>query len=172
MLISKRLQKIISMAMERQKVIERLMSKGENLDDGFICHMCKVILWFGKDESWYETLASDIRKLGELTLKPNAKKIPREMFIKYLFDIHCENKTDFQRTLLLVKAEFEDEIGSNGFKYPKAREWNIDKVWNQFLGFRNEILDRLEEKDPIKMVLSLKRNELKKLCEKYFKNIS
>ena len=64
MLVSKRLQKIISMAMERQKVIERLMSKGENLDDGFICHMCKVILWFGKNESWYETLASDIRKLA------------------------------------------------------------------------------------------------------------
>lgn len=168
---SERMQQILSMALDRKRAIEKLESQGESLIDGFICHLCKVILWYNLEDSWYNTLGKEIRHLSEIRMKPNNSKISRDMFIEYLFDPHCETKEEFGNTLLMVQAEFEDEIGSNGFQYPKVRTYNLDKVWKGFLGFREEILNRIEEKDSLKMIQSLKKDEIKKLCEKFFKKV-
>ena len=168
---SERMQEILSMSVSQSLAVDRIKAQGLNLTDGFICHMCKIILWFDIEDSWYSTLGKTIRNLAELTLKPNSRKIPRKLFMTYLFDPHCQSKSEFERTLLIVQTEFEDEIGSNDFRYPKARSYNLDKVWKGFLGFREEILNRIEEKDPVKMIQKKKKDEIKRLCEKFFKNI-
>lgn len=121
---SERMYQLLSMSVNRNVAVERIRSKGFSLTDGFICHMCKIILWFDIEDSWYNTLSRDIRDLAELTLKPNNRKIPRDLFIENLFDPHCETEEEFGNTLLMVQAEFEDEIGSNGFRYPKVRTYN------------------------------------------------
>lgn len=167
------MQTVLGMSTDRKIVVRDLYYQGTNVDDGLICHIFKVILWFGIEESWYKTISRITRVYAvTTTLKPKAKRVSREIFEEFLFDPCCETKTQLEKFLNLVKLEFENKIGSDGFRYPKARGYDLNKLWLQFNKFREDLLERMTNPDEAKAYLLLSRPEIKSICEKYFKNIS
>lgn len=166
------MQTVLGMSTNRNIVVRDLYYQGTNVDDGLLCHIFKAILWLGIEESWYKTISRICRVYAvTTTLKPKAKRISKEIFEQFLFDPCCETKDQLEKFLKLVKLEFENKVGSDGFKYPKARDYNLDKLWSCFEKFKKDLLERMTNPDEGKAYLLLSRPEIKKLCEKYFKNI-
>ena len=162
---------ILAMGLPKSMVERRLESKGEFLDDGTVCHICKVILWYGLDESWYNTIARDMRYFATMKVKTFNGKIPEKWYKEKLFGLRCEDKEDLKNTLYGVKAEFEGERGSNGREYPKARNFNIDKVWTNFQKFRDNLIEISCSSTPENILTTLSKEVVKNLCEKYFKEV-
>jgi len=151
--------KITSMATDHKKAIMRLFAEGTSTE-GFIYHMAKIILWYEKDDSWYQTLYKDCKFFANIELKPKNKRLDKTLVLENLFDPLCENERELMKLLSTAEDIFRDEIDS------KSRLYDIDskKLWNAFEKFRESIIHYIcyAEDNELK---EFGRNKMKEICE-------